>query len=512
LTPAGRPVRDFVPARLRALDTSPWLPLAIAAVLLVALAVVDLVLPNSVRGTAVLATAAVLIIAAYIVWPKPSLLVFALFVLFYHTLGRWLSPDLRHIDEIVVPALFVLAALRMRPWRRGLIDPLREGALLVMLVAGIGSSVVNSVPASVWTLGLLLLVKVFAFLYVVLWHDFESRDVRQLYPLVLAIGVVVLSLVPFELLNPTAFHRTLNLTQFGVPRDGLPSVTSIFYHPMLLAWFCAFVGLYLIAGYVVLRRRVLLIAAALFAVGTVLAGRRRAILGVAAALFGGVVQSFAGTRSWRLTARAWWPAAAGAVLVAAAFLPSLLGLANLTLDPGSQPGVSSPDARTSLYSTSVLVARDYFPFGAGLGRYGSGVSRDPYSPVYARYGLDKIDGLSPQHSSFVSDTFWPRILGETGIVGLVALIVFTLVVTRQVWRAARAPTTDGMTRAFLLGTWMIFVQALVETLASSLFDSPPRIYLLFGAVAVALSLSRRLTASPDETAPAESRPRPADAR
>ena len=133
-------------------------------------------------------------IAAYIPWPKPTLLVFALFVLFYHTLARWLAPDLRHIDEIVVPVLFVAAALRTRPWRHGMLEPLREGALLVMLVAGVGSSLVHGVPSGFWPLGLLLLLKVFAFFYIALWHDFSASDVRQLYPLVLGIGIVVLGL------------------------------------------------------------------------------------------------------------------------------------------------------------------------------------------------------------------------------------------------------------------------------------------------------------------------------
>ena len=126
-----------------------------------------------------------LFLIAYIVWPKPTLLVFALFVLFYHTIGRWLTPDLRHIDEILVPVLFVLAFFRTRPWRRDMIEPLREGALVVMLVAGIGSSLVSNVPASVWLLGLLLLFKMFAFFYIALWHEFNAADVRQLYPLVL---------------------------------------------------------------------------------------------------------------------------------------------------------------------------------------------------------------------------------------------------------------------------------------------------------------------------------------
>ena len=491
--PLTRSTAGQVRARLPALDAaSPWLPAAIGAGVLAATTLVALFAPAGVRGDAVLATASLTMLLAYAAWPKPALLVFALFVLFDQTLARWLSDDLRHVDEVLVPLLFVAALLRTRPWQRGLIEPLRDGALLVMFVASVGSSLISGVPFSVWLLGLFLLLKVFAFLYVVVWHDFNARDLRQLYPLVIVLGLAVLALVPFEINNATLFHQVLNLADTSAPREGLPSVRSVFYQPEVFAWLCAFIGLYLVAGYVVLRRPILLVGAALFAVGTILAARRRAIVGVAVALLGGVIQAAVQTRSQRATARAWWPAIAGAVLVVVVYLPSLTGLASVTITPDpSAIGIGSPDARAALYSTSVAIARDNFPFGAGLGRYGSGVSRDPYSPIYEKYGLDKIDGLSPTNSSFASDTFWPRILGETGLIGLVALIVFTLVLGVQVWNAARAPAADGLTRAFLLGTWIVFVQAIVETLASSMFDSPPRIYLLFGAIGVCLSLARQ---------------------
>ena len=38
---------------------------------------------------------------------------------------------------------------------------------------------------------------------------------------------------------------------------------------------------------------------------------------------------------------------------------------------------------------------------------------------------------------------------------------------------------------------MIFGETLVETLASSMFDSPPRIYLIFGAVGMCFAFRRR---------------------
>jgi hypothetical protein len=59
-----------------------------------------------------------------------------------------------------------------------------------------------------------------------------------------------------------------------------------------------------------------------------------------------------------------------------------------------------------------------------------------------------------------------------------------------VWRAARASYGDALAAAFTLGAWMVMLQTLVETIASSMFDSPTRSYLFFGSVAVALALHR----------------------
>ena len=64
---------------------------------------------------------------------------------------------------------------------------------------------------------------------------------------------------------------------------------------------------------------------------------------------------------------------------------------------------------------------DHFPLGAGLGRYASPLSRgDTFSPLYHEYGLDHIWGLTPHYDAYITDTFWPHILGEAGVFALIA--------------------------------------------------------------------------------------------
>jgi hypothetical protein len=370
----------------------------------------------------------------------------------------------------------------------------RDLALLVFLVMGVASSLAAAVPFTLWIAGLFLLIKVFAFLYVVLWHNFDADDIRQLYPTALAVGIVVGLLSVFELVATETFRQIVNVGGIGVPRSGLPTLSSITGHPSIYAWFMAFVSLFLFAGYVVFRRWWLLLGGALFAVGMVLSARRRAIAGVALALVAGFLSSIrTPARSDR--PRTWATVGVASLLVALLFISGLIGLLKLTEDEAGGGGAT---ARVALYQTAVAIARDELPLGVGIGRYGSGLSRDPYSPVYHEYGLDTVRGMSPDFSDFVADAFWARVLGETGVIGLAALLVFCAVLAIQLWRATRRAYSQPLVVAFVLGAWMVFVQALVETLASSLFESPPRIYLLFGAVGIALALARS-EAGPDET-------------
>ena len=80
-------------------------------------------------------------------------------------------------------------------------------------------------------------------------------------------------------------------------------------------------------------------------------------------------------------------------------------------------------ARNVLTETSFKIAKDYFPLGTGFGTYGSYFSGVSYSPVYYMYNISHVYGISKNYSSFLSDTFWPMVLGQFGIIGLFCFIM-----------------------------------------------------------------------------------------
>lgn len=82
-------------------------------------------------------------------------------------------------------------------------------------------------------------------------------------------------------------------------------------------------------------------------------------------------------------------------------------------------------ARPMMYKTAPKVFVDYFPFGSGLGTFGTSASaKTYYSPLYYKYDLSEIWGMSPSdHGAFNADSFYPC-LAQFGFFGLFFFITF----------------------------------------------------------------------------------------
>ena len=57
-----------------------------------------------------------------------------------------------------------------------------------------------------------------------------------------------------------------------------------------------------------------------------------------------------------------------------------------------------------------------------MGTFGSRIAQRFYSPLYYKYGMTTTLGMDPIWPAFACDTFWPMILGETGVIGLIGYI------------------------------------------------------------------------------------------
>jgi O-Antigen ligase len=457
--------------------------------------------------------AAWLIALAFVWRPAEALTAWLLITLFAHTIAYHVGDPILHLDEAVLPILFLVALVRhaIPGGRLGL--GIKEGALAVFIAAGLLSSVVNAVPVAVFGAAFILLFKAIAVFFIVSWLPLERREVELSGMVLLTVIGLTLVLGFVEFLYPAAFQKAVGFPAVAEQRGDLNVVKSVFIHPALFAWFTAFAGLVLYAYFLVYRRWWLLLGAVAFSIGTVLSGRRRALLGMLAGLVAAAALWLRRRPSRRGVFVGAVPVVVSVVLLLALtvpvagsfyartldqYLPRVELLAGIALgdEDVTDAQMRSLHPRTALYATSLAVARDHLPLGAGLGRFGSPMSRSVYSPLYDEYRLTLVFGLSQDNPNAVTDTFWPMLLGETGPIGMAAYAVFLGVILTQLWRAARTASVRS-DRAIFLASLMVLVLGLVDSLAAPTFQAAPIAYFLYGTSGAALAIVATLAARED---------------
>lgn len=131
-------------------------------------------------------------------------------------------------------------------------------------------------------------------------------------------------------------------------------------------------------------------------------------------------------------------------------------------------------ARFELLQAGMHIALDNLPVGTGFASFGSAITADPewYSPLYYQYGISSIWGLSQEYSAFISDSFWPTVLGQSGLVGLVAYCCAFVMLIRAMLENAGEKLPILLFVAYLL---------IMSTSESACFN-PSSIYLAICAV------------------------------
>ena len=80
-------------------------------------------------------------------------------------------------------------------------------------------------------------------------------------------------------------------------------------------------------------------------------------------------------------------------------------------------------ARMALYYFSLQIFMDYLPFGTGFATYATYASGAFYSPIYTKYGMQNMYGLTKDAPDFIADTYYPA-LAQFGIVGAILFFLF----------------------------------------------------------------------------------------
>ena len=88
---------------------------------------------------------------------------------------------------------------------------------------------------------------------------------------------------------------------------------------------------------------------------------------------------------------------------------------NYCVDSGRTP-------RSDLLKGGIKLMQENSPIGAGLGNYGSFAAKKYYSQIYYRFGFNNNYGMSKDEGMFLTDNFWPMIMGEFGYIGIILYI------------------------------------------------------------------------------------------
>lgn len=130
-------------------------------------------------------------------------------------------------------------------------------------------------------------------------------------------------------------------------------------------------------------------------------------------------------------------------------------------------------ARFMLMRKAFDIIRDCFPIGTGYGTYACYMSGEHYSPVYYKYGLDNVWGILPGQADFVSDNFWPMVLGQTGILGTIFFVIAVIKLFQQI------QTIEKRSLALYSSALIVLIYVLIDSTSSAAFVTPLSIPLAF---------------------------------
>ena len=433
-------------------------PAATAAVGLLLVVAAVLVAPIS---TAALVATGVALIAvvtyAAVHWPRAAVVVVVLApILDRYVVGGLLPPEVEGVAHYLSEGLLLVVGLTLavRAWRAGrLADALRHPVLWATVafvaIAAI-SAVVNGVPPLVALVGIGFTVDAVAVFFLPRLVGFTLRQSLVAAGAFVAVVSAAAAVVLLQaLLSPDIFGLTFVTGRFGE----IYRLAGFIGDPNVFGAFAAAASPFALLAATSLSRprwRWLAIGLAFLLLLTLwLSFSRGAWLAMA---LGTILALLAIDRRTFLLGIGMLALAFGAAQVMPRDLALGAGagqerpdLVDSTIGRVDTVG-SGRDLRTLFVINAVPILRDHPLVGVGPGRYG-GAAADMFgTPVYERYGTDRLFTVATQRTV---DNFWLHLVVETGVLGLAAFLAAALSAAVPVLRAARR--TRGWWRVLLGG-------------------------------------------------------------
>jgi hypothetical protein len=415
------------------------------------------------------------------------------FVLFQDLLSKnipYLGPYLSYLDEVFIIISIPIILIR---YLKGV--KLRGSKILVtmliLLALGCVSSLLNKVPVLISLQGAFLMFKGLLFFYIFYNIPFEKSDfVRCIKWVKISVSVIVLfSFIDFFFYDK--FRPIIKTDDFNEFRLGIINIKSLFIHAGVYGWFMVLVSIYFLSQFYVKKMKRNLFASAFFLFLSVLSFRYKVFLSIISVVL--VLYLKMGLR--RVLAFM-LPFVFLLSILALFFGEAFLELTTLTIERYINVDMYE-SARKALYQVSFLISMNDFPLGEGFGRFGGYIAKIYYSPVYYEYGLHTIYGLRPDDPKWATDTYWPNIIGEIGLLGALILLGLYLKLILNLFKKYNN-IKDQDLKVYILFSAFILLQGLVESIGEPIFNSAPQNIFIFGTLGIIYSILKEQNTSKKE--------------
>lgn len=389
------------------------------------------------------------------------------------------------VDELLIAISFVAFSIHAIKTRGTIRLPQGMKWLLAFLVAGMVSGLVAGAPSKTLALGTIYAAKGAAYYFAVAQLSWTRSEVALLTKAFLTSGLIIAVSGIANLLIPEAWAKIFAPTGNYDVRFGNLSLIGVFSHPTTFAFMMA---LFSVATFAHVRifgtRRSLGWLSMLTILESVLSMRRRLWL----ALVVGLTSVYARTKGTGTIVIASLTLGPLALLIAWPFLTEILiGLSNEYFSDAGQ----SQAARTVMTASSLEIANTGLGLGAGFGQFGSWIAALHYSPIYRELNFERIYGLAPlewKGANFLTDTFWPAVIGESGWLGLLFFAFALASIFLFFFRNSSTKTTEPYVRWLAtVGVGWSFIY-LIDSLAAPTFTAPHSL-LFFGLAGVVFSIT-----------------------
>ncbi|NHU85405.1 hypothetical protein GWK18_07340 [Kocuria sp. JC486] len=349
--------------------------------------------------------------------------------------------------------------------------------------AGLGlvSSVFEAVPLAVTATGAFLFLKGPLFGFALAQLDWRVDDIPRVARFGAGVVIFILITALINAAAPSAWNSFIGRVSTVSERGGMSSLTGPFDHPVGLGTTMSMAFLAVLL-YRHLVRKTWFNLGLMVATGLAcIAAFRRKSIAAATVTAIGMRAVLPGHKAMYYTALV--------ILVPVALILAwepLTAVVQGTLQ--EYTANVSETARVRMTIDGFALALTAFPFGVGFGRFASFTASDNYSPLYEDLGYQRIYGMGPgELGGFLSDTFWPAPIAETGLLGALCYAGALYLLCVPAWRMMRR-ANHSLLRWVGAVTVAWFVTLTVESVVAPVFVSPPMFALPFVAAGMCAAL------------------------